>query len=168
MRKMSDVINIIREKNVNESLLISAIVTTVFYVIISIISMAVGKLIYSGFLLFADIEFLLGSIFGGLYFFKNREPHQDFLKYGVIVGVVGGVLSCVFISIYQTILVMITVSGPITVFFLYLGFTFLSGAIIGLLTVTIIAIYYVYKDMKGDKVETEHIDDEFFKDLIDK
>jgi len=168
MRKMSDVITIFREKNVNESILISAIVTTIFYVILSIISMVVGKVIYSGYLLFADIEFLLGSILGGIYFFKNREPHQDFLKYGVIVGVLGGVLSCVFISIYQTILIMITVGGPIFIFFLYLGFTFLSGAIIGLLTVTIIAVYYVYKDMKGDKVEKEHIDDEFFRDLIDK
>ena len=165
---MSDVINIIRENNVNESLLISAIVTTVFYVILSIISMVIGKLIYSGYLLFADIEFLLGSILGGIYFFKNREPHQEFLKYGVIVGILGGVLSCVFISIYQTILVMITVGAPLTVFFLYFVFTFLSGAVIGLLTGAIISVYYSYKDVKGDKVETEHIDDEFFKDLIDK
>jgi len=130
--------------------------------------MIVGELIYSGFVLFADLEFILGSIFGVLYFFKNREPHQDFLKYGVIVGILGGILSCVLISLYQTILIMIIVGGHIIIFFLWVGFTFLSGAVIGLLTGALIAVYYMYKDVKGDTEEEEHFDDEFFKDLIDK
>jgi len=147
---------------------ISASITTGSYVIISIISMIVGELIYSGFVLFADLEFILGSIFGVLYFFKNREPHQDFLKYGVIVGILGGILSCVLISLYQTILIMIIVGGHIIIFFLWVGFTFLSGAVIGLLTGALIAVYYMYKDVKGDTEEEEHFDDEFFKDLIDK
>ena len=168
MRKMSDVINIIREKNVNESLLISAIVTTVFYVIISIISMAVGKLIFRGFYLFADLEFLLGSIIGVIYFFKNREPHQDFLKYGITVGILGGILACVFISLYQTILEMIAVGRHIIVFFWYFLYIFLSGAVIGLLTGAFLALYYSYKDEKGDTEEKDHLDDKFFNDLIDK
>jgi len=130
--------------------------------------MIVGEILYSGVVLFADIEFLLGSIFGVLNFFKNREPHQEFLKYGIIVGVLGGVLACVFISLYQTILVMIAVGGHIIIFFLYVGFTFLSGAVIGLLTGTFIAVYYSYKDEKGDTEEKDHLDDKFFNDLIDK
>jgi hypothetical protein len=168
MRKMSDVINIIKERNVKWGILISAIVTTASYVTISIISIIVGFLIYGGFALFADLEFLLGSIFGLLYFFKNREPHQEFLKYGVIVGILGGILSCIFISIYQTALAIIAAGAPATVFFLYLGYTVLSGAVIGLLAGALIAVYYVYKDMKGEKVGKEHFDDDFFKDLIDK
>ena len=158
----------ITEKNVKASILLSALITTILYVIISIISIIVGTLIYSGIALFADLEFLAGSVVGVIYFLKTREPHQEMLKYGVYVGILGGILSCIFISIYQTILVMITIAGPVTVFFLYLGFTFLSGAVIGLLVGAIIAVYFVYKDMKGDKVEEEHFDDDFFKDLIDK
>jgi len=168
MRKMSNVINIIGEENVKWGILISAIITTTFYVIISIISMVIGTLIFIGFYLVADLEFLVGSIFGVVNFFKNREPNQDFFKYGIIVGIFGGILSCVFISIYQTMLVLITVSGPVTVFFFYFILTIISGAVIGLLTGALIAVYYMYKDMKGDKVEKEHFDDDFFKDLIDK
>ena len=168
MRKMSDVISIIREKNVKWGVWISALITTISYVIISIISMIVGEIFYSGVVLFADLEFLLGSIFGVLIFSKNREEHQDFLKYGIIVGILGGVLACVFISLYQTILIMITIGGHVIVFFLYVGFTFISGAVIGLLTGTFIALYYSYKDVKGDKVGEEHFDDKFFDDLIDK
>ncbi len=168
MRKMSNVINIIGEENVKWGILISAIITTTFYVIISIISMIVGEIIFSGFYLVADLEFLVGSIFGVVFFFKNREPNQDFLKYGIIVGIFGGILSCVFISIYQTMLVLITVSGPVTVFFFYFILTILSGAIIGLLTGAFLALYYSYKDEKGDTEEKELLDDKFFNDLIDK
>ncbi|MFW9875590.1 MAG: hypothetical protein ACFFG0_21010 [Candidatus Thorarchaeota archaeon] len=165
---MSDVINIIKERNVKWGILISALVTTTFYVIISIISIIVGFIIYTGFTLFADLEFLLGSIIGVLYFFKNREAHQELLKYGVIVGIFGGLLACIFISIYQTPLAMIFSGAPLTVFFLYVGFTFLSGAVIGLLTGAFIAVYYVYKETRGEKVGKEHFDDDFFEDLIDK
>ncbi len=168
MRKMSDLTSIIREKNVKWGMWISALITTISYVIVSIISMVTGTLIYSGFVLFADLEFLLGSIFGVLNFFKNREPHQEFLKYGIIVGILGGVLACLFISFYQTILIMITIRGHVIIFFLYVGFTFLSGAVIGLLTGTFLAIYYMSKDTKEDNVEKEYLDDKFFDDLIDK
>lgn len=168
MRKMSDVINIIKEKNVKWGIWISALITTISYVIISIISMIVGEILYFGVVLFADLEFLLGSILGVLNFFRNREPHQEFLKYGIIVGVLGGVLACVFISLYQTILVMIAVGGHIIIFFLYVGYTFLSGAVIGLLTGAFLAIYYSYKDEKRDTEEKDHLDDKFFNDLIDK
>lgn len=168
MRKMSNILLRIQEKNVKRSILISALITTTFYVIKSIVSIIIGTLILTGFFLFADLEFAVGSVFGIIYFFRIREPHQDLLKYGVIVGVFGGILSCIFISIYQTIVVMITVTGPITVFFLYLGFTFLSGAVVGLLIGALVSVIYVYKDMKGEKEEEEHFDDEFFKDLIDK
>ncbi|MFX0082364.1 MAG: hypothetical protein ACFE94_11500 [Candidatus Hodarchaeota archaeon] len=165
---MSDLSNIIRERNVKWGILISALVTTASYITISIISIIIDFLIYTGFFLFADLEFLLGAIFGLLYFFKNREPHQEILKYGIIVGIFGGVLSCMFISIYQTVLAMIAAGTSATVFFLYLGYTLLSGAVIGLLAGALMAFYYVYKEMKGEKVGKEHFDDEFFKDLIDK
>lgn len=168
MRKMSDVINIIKEKNVKWGIWISALITTICYVIISIISMIVGEILFFGVVLFADLEFLLGSILGVLNFFRNREPHQEFLKYGIIVGISGGILACVFISLYQTILVMISIGGHIIVFFLYVGYTFLSGAVIGLLTGTFLALYYSYKDEKGDTEEKDHLDDKFFNDLIDK
>jgi len=165
---MSDIFFRIQEKNVKRSILFSALITTIFYITKSIISFGIGTLILPGFFLFADLEFLVGSVFGIIYFFRIREPHQDMLKYGVIVGIFGGILSCVFISIYQTIVGMVVAGDPVTVFFLYLGFTFLSGAVIGLLTGALISVIYVYKDMKGVKVEKEHFDDEFFKDLIDK
>ena len=162
-------ISIVKERNVNWGISISTIISSVVYVIISVISIISGELIYYGTVLFADLQFLSGSVIGVIYTLRNCQPDQPFMKYGIIVGIIGGVLSSVFISLYQTIILSITGEGNIIIFFLYLGFTLLSGVVIGLLTGAIIGTIYVYRDMKGDDdVKDEHFDDDFFKDLIDK
>ncbi|MBY8990613.1 MAG: hypothetical protein KGD58_07665 [Candidatus Lokiarchaeota archaeon] len=163
-------VKIVKERNVSWGITISTILTSVAYVIISIISIIIGKYLYYGTVLFADLQFLLGSIIGVVYCLGNLQRDQPFLKYGIIVGILGGLFSSVFISLYQTVLLAITGGETnIFIFFLYLGFTLLSGIVIGLLTGAILGTIYIYKDMKKyDIKEDEHLDDDFFKDLIDK
>lgn len=140
------------------------------YVIISIISLIVGVFIYYGTVLFADIQYLTGTVIGVIYSLRRCQPGQPFLKYGAIVGVLGGIFSSIFISGYQTILLSLTGKGNIYIFFLYLGFTLLSGVVIGLLAGALLGTFYAYKETKTEsKVETEDkVDDDFYEDLIDK
>jgi hypothetical protein len=161
-------ISIVRERHVNWGISISTLITSALYIIISVISIIVGVVIYYGTVLFADLQFLLGSVIGIIYTLRNCKPNQPPLKFAMIVGILGGVFSSVFISIYQTVLLTFSGQGGIIVFFLYLGFTLLSGAVIGLLAGAIIGTIYIYRDMKEDNVKEEHLDDDFFKDLIDK
>jgi hypothetical protein len=162
-------ISIVKERNVKWGISISTIITCVLYIIISVISIISGKLIFYGTFLFADLQFLLGSVIGVIYTFRNGRPDLPFLKYGIIVGILGGVLSSVFISLYQTVILSITGEANIIIFVLYLGFTLVSGVVVGLLTGAILGTVYVYKEMKGDgDVKDEHFNDDFFNDLIDK
>jgi hypothetical protein len=161
-------ISIIKERHVNWGITISAIISTVVYIITSIIGG--GVIIYSGTVLYADLQFLVGSIIGVLYTLKNCQRDQSFLKYGIIVGMLGGFFTSMLISIYETLLLTLQGVGTLITFFLLLGFTLLSGVIIGLLVGAIIGTYYTYKEMKEEtKVDKDdYIDDEFFEDLIDK
>ncbi len=162
-------ISIVKERNVKWGISISTIITCALYIIISVISIISGKLIFYGTFLFADLQFLVGSVIGVIYTFRNGRPDLPFLKYGIIVGILGGVLSSVFISLYQTVILSITSEANIIIFVLYLGFTLVSGVVVGLLTGAILGTVYLYKDMKGDgDVKDEHFNDDFFNDLIDK
>lgn len=73
-------------------------------------------------------------------------------------------------SIFETFLLLLRGWGTIIHFFYILGIFLLSGVAIGLLTGALIGTYYMYKEMKEDtKVEKDdHLDDDFFNDLIEK
>lgn len=146
-------------KNIFRGITISVVVTVIAYLIISIISI-IGDFIFSGFFLFADLQFLFGTVFGVVYFIKTRQPDQSILKYGVIVGIVGGVISSFFISLYQSILLF-----NAYYFFIYLLPCLISGVFVGFLIGVIISVYFMYKEVKEERPE-KHYDDEFFKDLI--
>jgi hypothetical protein len=150
-----------REQNIYAGIIISALVSTLSYIIISIISIAIGVPVYTGYFLFADLEFLLGTIFGEIFFLKNRREEQSYLKFGIIVGVVGGIIASIFISLYQWILLFY-----FAYFVAYLVNTLISGIFIGLLIGAILSAYFMYKEVKGERKD-EYYGDEFFKDLIE-
>ncbi|MFX1376274.1 MAG: hypothetical protein ACFFA0_10705 [Promethearchaeota archaeon] len=111
---------------------------------------------------------MAGVVCGVLYSLINRESNQDILKLGIVVGILGGIVSSCFISSYETIIVIVSQQGNIFVFFLFLGTTLISAAVIGLLAGAVISTYFLYKDMTRVDVEDDHLDDKFFDDLIDK
>ncbi|MEE9379680.1 MAG: hypothetical protein V3V33_16770 [Candidatus Lokiarchaeia archaeon] len=151
-------LNKAREKNVYTGIVISVLVSVVSYIIISIISLAVGVVVYRGYFLFADLEYLLGTVFGVIFFLKNRREDQSILKFGIIVGIVGAIISSIFISLYQWILLFY-----FYYFLVYLAYSLISGVFIGLLFGAILSAYFMYKEVKGEK----YIDDDFYKDLIE-
>ncbi len=122
---------------------------------------------FAGFYLFADINFVLGTIFGVVITLNNRLEHQSILKSGVIVGLAGGLLSSFFISLYEMIISAIFFSPNVAIFFFFLGLSLITGIVVGLIGGALIGTYYTYRDLKNVS-EEETIDDDFFDDLIKK
>jgi hypothetical protein len=160
-------ISILKERNVNWGITISVLVTFVFYLIISLISFRVGYTVYVGYFLYADLEFLVGTIFGVIFALKYREPEQSILKYGTLVGLIGGFFSSLFITIYDVFITGVIGNINFVVFIVFFGFVALSGLVIGAIAGALISTFYMYKVMKGES-EDEHLDDDFFDDLIEK
>jgi hypothetical protein len=63
------------------------------------------------------------------------------------------------------IIVAIVLVPNITVFFLYLGLSLISGIVIGLIGGALISTYFTYKEMKGETREEDIIRDDFYDDL---
>ncbi|MFW9969677.1 MAG: hypothetical protein ACFFDF_05710 [Candidatus Odinarchaeota archaeon] len=148
-------------RNVFRGIIVSGVITFVAYLITSIISFVVGYFVLPGLFLFADLQFLLGSFFGVLYFMKMRRRDQSILLYGIVVGVVGGIVGAFFIAIYQWILLI-----NIIYFAIYFFPSLISGAFMGFLVGVLISVYYMYKQVKEETPERK-ADEEFFKDLIE-
>lgn len=84
-------ISIIKEKHVNWGITYSTTITFVFYLITSIIGGGYPlNAIFPGLFLYADLQFLSGSIPGVIYTLRRCQPNQSLLKYGITVGVLGG------------------------------------------------------------------------------
>ena len=149
-------------QNVFRGILVSAVITFAAYLITSIISFIVGFFILPGVFLFVDLQFLIGTVFGVIYFIKKRRPDQSILLYCVVVGIVGGIFAALFISIYQWILLV-----DIYMFVIYFIPCLITGVFIGFLIGVIISVYYMYKEVKGERPE-KHYDDDFFKELIEE
>lgn len=156
-------ISILRERNVSRGIIISALITLVSYIIISII----WRFEFVGFYLYADIEFVLGTLFGGIIALNKRQEDQSILTTGAIVGVVGGILSAVLIGLYQMIIFAIVYAPDIYIFIFYFGTHVISGIVIGLIVGALTGTYYMYQEVKGESEEEEDEDD-FFDDLIEK
>jgi hypothetical protein len=151
----------IKYQPVFRGIIISAVITFIAYLIISIASILVGFVLFRGFFLFADVQFAIGNVVGIIYFIRTRQPDQSFLKYCVMIGIVGGVLSALFISVYQWILLL-----SVELFFLYLVSGLISGVFVGLLVGVIISVYAMYKEVKAESPEKKEVDD-FLEDLIE-
>jgi hypothetical protein len=145
------------ERNVKISLIIISIVTFVLYL--------TTFQLFSGIFLFADIQFIIGGAIGVIYALRNRSPDQSILKCGVIVGIFGGVISAFIISLWQTVFNF----WSIIEFFIFFGYTLITGVLIGLIIGALVGSIYMYGEMKGETYEEEQkIDEDFYKDLIDE
>ncbi len=145
-----------KEKNVQIGLLLYAIITPVVY-------FTTFEFI-SGYLLGADLQFFLGLLFGVIYALRKKTDDQTYLKCGLIVGIIGGVLSAFIISLGFTLVFLWIIID----FFAFFGYLLITAIVIGLLIGGIISSYFMYTELKGDRDEGEdRIDDDFYKDLIE-
>jgi len=147
-----------RERNIEAGIILFSLFT--FFIYIS------TRRIYAGYLLFADLQLLIGAIIGVRFTLKNQKTEQATLKTGVITGIGGGALAILFISVYEWIGFSLVEGFNIIVFFVFFGFYIISGGVIGLLMGAMVSTYYMYLEVKRPE-EDKHIDEEFFKDLME-
>ncbi len=151
--------------------MVTAVIIFGFYLITSIISFGVGFFILPGLFLFADIQFAIGTVIGVFYFLKRRRQNQSILLYSILVGIIGGIIAAFLIAGYQAIILIVSASLGFLVnvsdFIGYILYGLISGVFIGFLIGVIIAVYYMYREVKDESPQKKE-EDEFFKDLIEE
>jgi hypothetical protein len=149
----------LKEYNQASGVILFILITSTLIIIVS----TVDPYIYSGVYLYRDLEFLAGAFIGVLFALKNRKPDQRPLNFGIITGVLGGVLASVTPGIYWAVLYRLSVYHLIVT----IGFLCITGLIIGLIIGAILGWFYKNKDMREKEPDDERYTDEFFKDLIE-
>ncbi len=148
-----------RERNIEAGIVLFALCSLIIYIPTSFF---IVRLI-----LFADLQLLIGAIIGLRFTLKNQEPETDTLKTGVITGISGGVLSAVFIAFYEWIILSI-LEGQANILALiwFILYILISGLVIGLIMGALMSTFSMYKEVKKPD-EDKHIDEDFFKDLME-
>ena len=161
MIEITSISNYIKQNNVESGIIINFIVSLILYIS--------TWYVYPGVVLYGDLQYLVGSIIGVYVAIRNKKPNQSILKYGIITGIVGGVFSSLLIALFDWILYSLRVGFNIFAFFVLLLLMLLSGVAIGLLAGAGVSAYYMYKEVKGEKIEKKSgLDEDFFKDLIEE
>ncbi|UCC20619.1 MAG: hypothetical protein JSV62_04845 [Promethearchaeota archaeon] len=151
--------NYLKQKNIKLGIII--------FILVSTISYAITRYVYTGYFLYADLQFIAGSVLGVLYSLRNRKEKPSILTCGAIVGITGGLFSSLFIAFYEWLIASFMFGIDIITLIFFIGFTCLSGIPCGLIIGALMGALYMYKEVKGEK-EEEYIDDDFFEDLIEK
>lgn len=147
-----------RERNIESGIILFALCSLIAYIS--------TRYFYVGLILWADLQILIGAIIGVRFAFKNQKPEQATLKYGVLTGLGGGLLSTLFISMYEWMLVSVVQGINLWVFIFIFLYVLISGGVIGLIMGALISTVYMYQEVKRPE-EDKHIDEEFFKDLME-
>ena len=147
-----------KEKNFRIGVILYVIVTFIAY-------LATGMTdLIPGFLLGYDFQFFLGTLFGVIYALRNLNPDQTYLKCGILLAITGGIVSAFIISLLSTLVYI----WSIVEFFIFFGYLLITVVLVGLLIGGVISSYFMYTELKENKdKEEDHIDDNFYKDLIE-
>ena len=147
-----------KEKNFRIGVILYLIITFIAYLTTGMTGLI------AGFILGYDFQFFIGLLFGVIYALRNLNPEQGYLKCGILVAIIGGVVSAFIIALWTTLVYI----WRIIDFFVFFGYLLITAVLIGLLIGGIISSYFMYIELKGDKdKEEDHINDDFYKDLIE-
>lgn len=133
----------------------------IIYILITFLLIAINPGWY-GLYMLKDLEYLVGAIVGILFALKNRNPDQRPIKFGIITGLVGGVLASIAPAFYIVIFFHLGIFWII----IYMGLLSITGIALGLIIGAILGWYYNNKDIREKEDDT--ISDDFFQDLIEK
>ena len=156
---ISDLMKNARERNIEAGIILFSIFS--FFIYIS------TRIFYAGYILFADLHLLVGSIIGIRFTLKNQKEEQTTLKTGVITGLGGGVLATLLMSIFEWIIFSLVEEFNPFALLIFFGYYVISGVVIGLLMGAIVSTYFMYIEVKRPEEVDKHIDEDFFKDLIE-
>jgi len=112
-----------------------------------------------------DIQIFLGAFFGTRFALRNEVSQNHLLRIGLLVGIVGGILSALSMTAFMISLFIFSI-GLQNGYFLMLFASFLIAALI--IGPIIGIILYLHYNHKRKQQKASLLDDEFFEDLKDK
>ena len=125
--------------------LLSGLITSLFFLVYPL-----------GFFFLGDIYLVIGSCIGLYFTFKKRKDTQLYIKTGVIVGLVGSVLSLVLIGLFTWILYSIDYVFDFIFLLDLLVFLFLSYGIMYVIVGIILGYIFGYIFRNKDTPETKY------------
>ncbi len=144
-----------KEKNIIAGIILIDLIAFISYLIF-----------YSGIFYFGDLQMIIGCAIGTRFALKNAKPNQSLLKYGLIVGLGGAIITAISYSFFDWMAFSTTQGFSFVLLMMILGSFLIEALIIGLLIGGIISGYYYYTGKFSS--EKTLIDDEFYESLIDK
>ena len=125
--------------------LLSGLITSIFFMIYP-----------TGFFFLGDILLVIGSCVGLYFTFKKRKDTQLHIKTGVIVGVVGSVLSLVLIGLFYWILSSVDYGFDFIFLLDLLVYLFVSNGIMYVIVGIILGYFFGSSFRKKDTPETKY------------
>ncbi len=136
----------------------------IFYIVITYVSVVLNTLLgnpFNGAYFFRDYDFALGAIIGVIFALKYRKPNQSAIKNGILVGVGGGFISSIPITIFYWLIYINQFT--IAIFFGYIAELCLTGGVLGFIIGGLLGWYYMSKEERVKR--DEQYEKEFFQDL---
>lgn len=138
-------IGFFQKYNITIGVLLSGLITSIFFMVVP-----------TGFFFLGDILLVIGSCIGLYFTFKKRKENQLHIKTGVIVGLVGSVLSLVLIGLFTWILYSVEYGFNFIFLLDLLVFLFLSYGIMYVIVGIILGYIFGYTFRNKDTPETKY------------
>lgn len=114
---------VVKKNNMLFGILICALTTSLLFLILPLSAFFIG-----------DIFLILGNCLGLIFSFKNRKETQQYIKTGVIVGLIGSILSLFFICFFVWIIYYLNTVYDLLFFLRYIFLSYvIFYVIVGLI-----------------------------------
>ena len=138
-------IGFFQKYNMIIGVLLSGLITSIFFMVYP-----------TGFLFLGDILLVIGSCIGLYFTFKKKKDKQLHIKTGVIVGLVGSVLSLVLIGLFNWIWYSIDYGFNFIFLLDLLVYLFVSNGIMYVIVGIILGYLFGYYFRNKDTQETKY------------
>ncbi len=142
---VEDYSGFLQKYNMLIGVLLSGLITSIFFMILP-----------AGFFFLGDILLVIGSCIGLYFTFKKRKESQLHIKTGVIVGLVGSVLSLFLIGLFNWIWYSIDYGFEFIYLLDLLLYLFVSNGIIYVIVGIILGYIFGYFFRNKDTPETKY------------
>ena len=144
-----------KANNIISGIIIFDLITFLAYILNPV------SIIYPG-----DIDMIFGAIVGLTFSLKNRKINQKSINIGLLVGILGAILSAFSFTIFRLVLELIIFGSILISFFIFYLSNLILALVIGSIFGGLIGYYY---SKKNEEIKSRSsIDDDFFEDLIEK
>ncbi|MFX1498470.1 MAG: hypothetical protein ACFFBH_13165 [Promethearchaeota archaeon] len=140
-----------KEKNILSGIILSDLICFISYLIFP-----------SGLIYVADIQMLIGDLWGTYFALKYLKKKQNYFKNGIAIGLGGASLSAISIFLFNATLALGT---PLETILLFLLVMLIEAIIVGLIAGALIGYYFVIKEGPTKKLTVA--EKEFYDSLKD-